>query len=185
MKILAALEGLLHHRVPRDAGQQPQLDLGVVGVDQQGPFGREEKAAQLAAAFGPHRNILQVRFDGADPPGSRFGLAEDRPNPVIGVDLRPQTVDIGGFQLGKLPVGKDILDDRMVFPQGVEGVGVGGKAAFGLFAGWKSKPLKKHLSQLLGGVDVEFPTREEINPSGQFGDVGVKLPSVFNQALLV
>ncbi len=45
-----------------DLGEQSQLDLGIIGGDELAAFSRDEGAANLAARFGAHRNILQVRF---------------------------------------------------------------------------------------------------------------------------
>ena len=185
MDVQVVDESLDHRRIVGDVGEHPQFNLGIVGVHQQTARGRIKEAAELASPLCAHRNILQVRLGRADAAGPCFGLTEDRADPVVGIDLGQQPVDIGGLELGQFAVGEDVVDDRMVFAQPVEGVGVGGKAAFGLFAGGQSEPVKEHLPELLGGVDVEFSAREEVDPSGQLREVGVQLAAVIGQPLLV
>ena len=64
-----------------DVRQYPQLDLGVVGVDQLAvrpvPV---KKARRLAAQLGADRDVLQVGLGGAEPAGAGIGLVE------VGVD---------------------------------------------------------------------------------------------------
>ena len=60
MDVLAALEGPQQDRVLGQGGHHPQLDLAVVGV-QQDPAGLgHEGAADGPALLGAHRDVLQV-----------------------------------------------------------------------------------------------------------------------------
>ena len=64
--VLAGGEGLLEVLVARDVGEDPQLDLGVVGGEQ-GQVRRagDERAPDAPAELGPDRDVLEVRVDRA------------------------------------------------------------------------------------------------------------------------
>ena len=64
MEVLPGTEGLLHHLVAGDVSQQPQLDLGVVGVHQQVPRRRHEHPAHLAAQLRAGGDVLEVGLRG-------------------------------------------------------------------------------------------------------------------------
>ena len=81
-------------------------------------------------------------------------------DPPIRPDHLGEPVHIGGFQLGQLPVLQDGLDDRMLAPQLLQHVGVGGVASLGLFHRGQSQLVKEDAAQLLGGVDVELLPRQ-------------------------
>ena len=59
--VLAALEDLLQHVLAGDVGEDPQLDLRVVGRDQRGALLGDEAAADLAPELRADRDVLEVR----------------------------------------------------------------------------------------------------------------------------
>ena len=54
-----------------DVGQQPQLDLAVIGTNELAALGGDKGPADAAARFGSHRNVLEVGVGGGQPPGER------------------------------------------------------------------------------------------------------------------
>jgi len=56
-----------------DMRENPQLDLAVVGRDQQVAGLGDEGFANAAALLGAHRDILQVRVGRGDAPGGGAG----------------------------------------------------------------------------------------------------------------
>ena len=69
----AVAEGLLQRLDVGDLGEQPQLDLRIVGGDELVARRRDEGAADLAAFLGADRDVLQVRLGGREPAGRRRG----------------------------------------------------------------------------------------------------------------
>ena len=51
-------EGFEHHLVSGDVRQQAQLDLRIVGREQNVPVGGDERAADAAAHLGADRDVL-------------------------------------------------------------------------------------------------------------------------------
>ena len=71
-------EGLLQLEVAAKVGQQAQLDLRIVGGQQQPAIFRQERLADLPPHFRPDGDVLQIRLAGAEPTGRRHGLLERR-----------------------------------------------------------------------------------------------------------
>src|SRR6266403_425177 len=96
----ALLEGFDERRVAREMGQQSQLDLRVVGREQQRPGRSDEGAANGFAARGAHRDILQVRVGRRQPARGSPGLIEARVDaPGLRVDESRQRIHVGGLEL--------------------------------------------------------------------------------------
>jgi hypothetical protein len=53
-------EGALERRDVGEMGEEPQLDLAIVGRDELAAFWRDEGASNLAPLLGADRNILQI-----------------------------------------------------------------------------------------------------------------------------
>ena len=155
-------------------GQHPQLDLGIVGVHQHLAVTRPEELAQVAADFGADRDILHIGLNGADAAGPGLGLLETGVNPAVLPHHLQKAVHIGGFQFGQLAVFQNIFNDGVFAPQGLQHVGIGGIAAFGLFAGGQPQLVKEDSPQLLGGVDVELLPCMGVDAGLQPGDVHIK-----------
>src|SRR4051812_47057970 len=96
-------------------GQEPKLDLRVIG-DQQFPTGARHKGgANLAAECGADRNILQVGIRRRQTAGGGSGLVEAGVQAAVGrVDQLRERVDIGALELGELAVVEHFADDRVV-----------------------------------------------------------------------
>ena len=62
MNIESVAEGILQLRDIGDLGQQPELDLRIVGGDELVLRPCNEGLADLAPFLGPDRNILEIRL---------------------------------------------------------------------------------------------------------------------------
>ena len=150
MDVLVGVECRNHVFVLRDVRQYPQLDLGVVGIDQLAVRLCLKEGAQAAAQLGADRDVLQVWLGGAEPASAGIGLVEVGVDASVLGDYLEQTVHIGGFELGKLAVFQNLVDDFVLAAQAFQHLGAGGVAGFGLFAGGQTQLFKENLSELLG-----------------------------------
>ena len=150
-----AEEGLLHGLVIGDVGQQPQLDLGVVGVHQHMARGRYEHIPQLGAQLGAHRDVLEIGLRGGQPPRGGDRVLERGVDAPVRADDLGQPVHIGGLQLGVLAVAKNGVDDGVVALELFQHLGIGGVSRFGLLHRRQAQLVKEDVTKLLGGIDVE------------------------------
>jgi len=58
VNVEALAERLLQRLDAGDLGQEPQLDLGIIGGDELVSVGRDEGAPDLSALLGADRNVL-------------------------------------------------------------------------------------------------------------------------------
>ena len=156
-------EGLNHGLIPGHVGQQPQLDLGVVGVHQHPAGPGHKHGAHLRPQGGAHRDILQVGLGGGQPPGGGDGVLEAGVDaPVSGNDLA-QALHIGGVELGQLSVLQHQRDNGVLILQLLQHLGVGGVPGLGLLHRGQPQLFKQNMAQLLGREDVELLPRLSIN----------------------
>ena len=126
--VLAAAEDLLEHILAGDLGQQPQLDLRVVGADQQVAGLGDEAGADLAPERRPDRDVLQVRVVRREPAGRGRRLVEGRVDPPVGGDQLRQRVEVGLCELGQLAPALDLGDDRVLVADRLQHARVGAVA---------------------------------------------------------
>ena len=157
MNVHMVAEGLLHSLVVCDMRQHPQLNLAVIRVHQHTAFFRHEHFPNFRPQVGADGDVLQIRLRRGQPPGGSDQILEGGVHPPVGADFFQQAVGIGGFQLSQHPVVHDGRDDGMLVFQLFQHLRVGGIALAGLFHGGQTQLFKKHVSQLLGRIDVEFP----------------------------
>ena len=155
MDILGGAVGLDQPLVPGHMGQNPQLDLGIVRVNEHAALRRHKYLADLPPQLHAHRDILQVRFCATDSTGGRDGLVKFPVNPSIGANVSGQPLRIGGVQLGQLAVIQNLSHHRVVVRQLFQHVRSSGIAGLGLFASRKLHLPEQDLSQLLGGVNIK------------------------------
>ncbi len=104
MDVDAVLEGLAQRRDFGHLGQQPQFDLRIVGRHQLHAGRGDEGAADLAAFFGAHRDILQIRLGRRQPAGRGGGERVTGVHAVGGrVDVSRQRLGVCRAQLRHLP----------------------------------------------------------------------------------
>ena len=175
--VLPAPEGGLHGLIPGDAGQQPQLDLGVVGVHQLTARRGHEHLPQLRPQLGADRDVLEVGLSGAQAPGGGDRVLEAGVDAPVGGDDLGEALHIGGLELGELPVVQNGLDDGVLPLELFQHLGAGGVARLGLFHRGQAQLVKEDVPQLLGGVDVEGLPRQLIDLGLVSGDaLGEHLP---------
>ena len=80
--VLAGAEDPLQHSLVGDVGEDPQLDLAVVGGDAAVARLGDEAAAERAADLGADRDVLQVRVGAREAPGRARGLVEGGVDPA-------------------------------------------------------------------------------------------------------
>ena len=164
-------------------GEQPELDLAVIGADQHMPGGGAEGGTDAPAFLVADRNILQIRVDRGQPAGRGRGHREARMHPPgAGIDLLHQRIGVGGFELGELPpfqhAGGDIVP---VIGKALQHLGIGAEGA-GLHPppARQLQCFEQNLAKLLGARDIEVAPRETVNilfhhrhPGGEFdGNAG-------------
>src|SRR3546814_1988437 len=92
---------------------EPQLDLRIIGGDDDVARFRHEGVADLAADLGADRDVLEVRVGRTQPPGLRAGeriAGVDAPR--AGIDLRLQRIGISALELAELAPVEHLFRDR-------------------------------------------------------------------------
>ena len=108
---------------------------------------------------GPDRDVVQVRRVGTEPSGARHRLVEGCVDASVGPDLGQQAHAVCGAQLLDLTVREQVIDDGMLAPQPLQGLGVGGVPGLGALRRREAQILEQHLAELFGRVDVDGPAR--------------------------
>ena len=155
--VLPGVEGGLHGRVAGHVGQNAQLDLAVICVHEDPAGLRDEHLPDLRTQVRPYGNILEIGLRGGQTARCGDGVLEGGAHAPVGADDLKQTLGVGGLELGEGPVFENSTDDRVFVAELFQYLRVGGPAGFGFLPGGQSQPLKKHLAQLLGGVEIEVP----------------------------
>ena len=123
-------EGLLQLGHVGDMGGEPQLDLAVIGRQQQMPGLGDKGAADAAAFLGADRDVLQVGVVRREPPGRRHRERVGGVHaPAVAVDLLGERVGIGRFELGQLAPFEDVARHLVQRRQLLEDRGVGAVGA--------------------------------------------------------
>ncbi len=102
--VVVVREGPAQGRIVGIMGQDPQLDLRIIGRQEQPARpARDERLADLAAFLGADRDILQVGVARAQPAGRRDALVERGVDPaVLGMHELGQRVEVRALELGEL-----------------------------------------------------------------------------------
>ena len=113
--VFVAGEGVAERRVAGAVGEDAQLDLRVVGGQQQpARLAGGERRADFAAFAGADGDVLQVRVAGAEPARGGDDLVERGVDAARArVDQLRQRVDVRAQQLGVLAVLDDLRRQRM------------------------------------------------------------------------
>ena len=157
MDVLAPLERFQQSRVLGYVGQHPQLDLRVVGGEQQ-PVRRSvshERLSHLTTHLGADGYILQVWVAAGHSPRGRARLVVAGVHPSRRwIHHVRQGVHVGRLELGHLAVLQDLVHHRVQALQPLQGIGVGGVAGLGAFGLWKADLVEQQVAQLLRRVDI-------------------------------
>ena len=126
MDVVARLERANQARILGQMSDATQLDLIVVGDQELPALAGHERGAKDPSPLGANRDVVQVRGIRAEPTGSGHRLIERRPNTVAGTDLGQQPLAVGAAELLELAVLEQVFDDRMLSPQLLERLCIGG-----------------------------------------------------------
>ena len=159
--------------------QDAQFNLGIIRVHEHTAFLWNKYLAYFPAQGHAHRDILKVWLRAADTPRGRNGLVEFAVNPSVLTDVGCQAFRIGGIQLCQLAVVQDFLDHRIIRRQFFQYIRCRGITGLCLFASRKLHLFKENLSQLLGGIDIEFMPCLLVNFLFQLGNSHLKPVSIF------
>ena len=167
-------EGLDQAGVAREVGDDPQLDLVVVGHQELPALGGHERPAEPPPRLGAHRDVVEVGPLRGQPAGAGHRLAERGVDAAVGGHLGQQALAVGGAQLLHLAVAQQGVDDGVVVAQGLQGGGVGRVAGLGLASRGEAELVVEHGAQLRGRVHVELV-------AGQRLDLGLQPLAVADQ----
>ena len=123
------------------------------------PGDGHESAPDLAAFFGAHRNVLQVRLGGGEAPGWRCGKRVGCVQAVrLRIDVAGQRVRIGRAQLGDLSPFEDFLRQRVaLLGQLIEHAGACRPlSALGLGATFELELAEQQVAELLGAARIDW-----------------------------
>jgi len=96
--VLAGPEGRNEGRILREVGQDPQLDLGIVGGDEPAAWRGDECLTDPLSLHGADGDVLQVGIAAGEPPRGRHRLVERGVEPSgPGMHQGRQGVDISRF----------------------------------------------------------------------------------------
>ncbi len=157
-------EGVLQRVDPGHVGGKAQLDLAVIGGEQQMARLGDEGAADLAALLGADRNVLDVGLARREPPGRGDGELEAGVDAAgLRLDLVDERVGIGRFQLLELAPVEDaarqiVGEGELLQHRGVGRIGAG----LALLAAGQAELAEQHVAQLLRRADVELVAGEDI-----------------------
>ena len=188
MDVEPVSKGLLQLGNVANMGQKPQLDLAIVGADQDVAGLSDEGLADLAALFGANRDVLQVRVRRGQPPGGGRGQREGGMDPPgARRDGRHQSLGIGAAQLGQLaPVqqdlGQGVAGQGQVFEHG--GIGAPGPGR-GLLAAGQAKLAKQYVADLFGAGQIERVTDNLLGLDLQIVHAQGKLVGQLAQTFLI
>ena len=172
----AAREGVLEVLVARHVGQDPQLDLGVVGGEEH-PIGiaGDEGAPDPPAELGPDGDVLEIRVGRGQPAGRCDRLVERRVEAAVGGEQRRQRLDVGRPQLRVDAPLEQLVDHRMRGSQVLEHRGIGREA------GLRPPPLgqveleEEDLLELFGAAEVELVPDVDVDLGLETRDRGAEL----------
>ena len=166
MNVGAVLERRAQGRHVGNLGQQPQLDLRIVGGDELVSRRRDEGAADLAAFLGADRNVLQVRLGRRQPSGAGRRQRVAGVDAVgLGVEIGRQRVGIGRAQLRHLPPFEDLRRQLVaLLGQVFQRLGAGRPlSGLGLGAARQLHLAEQHVAQLLRAAGIERRAGERVD----------------------
>ena len=156
--VLSAAEGFDQHGILGEMGQEAQLDLRVVGGEQQAAGRGDEGGANLAAELGADGNILQIRIGGAEAAGGGAGLVKRGVQAAgDGVDQVGQRVGVGRFELRELAILDDFLGQSWTAASSSStSAAVERDLAAAASRRLQVQLVEENFGELLRRVDVEF-----------------------------
>ena len=116
--ILTGTECRKHVFVLAEMRHEPQLDLAVIGGEEQTSLIGNNRFADEPPALGAYRQVLQIRIAAGEPPRSRHSLViRCMDLTVFGINISRQSRDIGGDQFFQFPLLQDQPHNLMFVAQ--------------------------------------------------------------------
>ena len=166
---MALQEGFLHIGVAGDLRKKPELDLGIVCIQQDVLFvGRYEITAHLPSQLAPYGDVLHIGIGGGNAARGRSGLVEAGVESSVFIRQGNQILSVGAAQLDQLTVVQNASDDGVQRPQLGKRFRIRGIACSRFFTAGKAELFKKNFTQLLGRVQIEQGARHRIDLRCQF-----------------
>ena len=144
-------------------GQHAQLNLRVIGVHKDAPFGGHKQPSYLPPQLHAHRDILEVRLRAADAACGGDRLVKRPVDPPVLPDKGGQAVCIRGFQLRHLAVIQDLPDHRIIRRQLFQHIRRRGVAGLRLLPARHFHFPEQNFTELLGGIDIKFTARIRVD----------------------
>ena len=123
--VLPTLECLPQLRLAGDVGEDPQLDLRVVGGDKPGAGFRDEGRADLAAELGADRDRLEIRVRRREATRRGDRLVEGRVQSAVRGEQRRQRPEVGVEELRELAPLLHHRHDLVLLANRAQHLGVG------------------------------------------------------------
>ena len=156
--------------IPGHMSQHTKLDLRIVCVKEHTPVLRYKYLSDQSSQLHANRNILKVRFCAADASCGSDRLIKSRMDPSVFFNYCAKAVCIGGFQLCKLPVFKNIIYNRLLRSQFFQNICRCGISGFCLSSSRNPHFFKKYYSKLLRRVNIKFLSRLFVDQLFQLTD---------------
>ena len=170
-------EGVLEVLVARDVGEDAQLDLRVVGRQQdEVRLAGHERAPDLAPELGPDRDVLEVRVGRRQATGRGDRLVEGRVEPPVGGHQGRQRLDVGRAQLRVDAPLEQLVDHRVRRPELLEDRRVGRVAGLRALALRQVQLEEEDLLELLGAAEVELVADVDVDLLLEAGRLRGELP---------
>ncbi len=160
MNILPLAERFQHGFILRNMRHDAQFNLRIVNRDQPGARRGDKALTHASAKLRPRGDVLQVRILRGNPPGGGARLIERGVNSTGSrVDLQGESVHVSGFQFGQLAKFQDFVNNRVLPAHAFQHSGGSGQLARAGLARavgrFQAQALKKHIRELLGGIEIE------------------------------
>ena len=172
-------------RIARERREDTELDLRIIGVDEDAARLRHENGPETAAQLRPHRDVLQVRIRRRDAPRRGHHLIELPMDAAIRLNIVQKPLRIGRVQLRKRTVIQDIRHDLVVLGELLKHIRRGRVTGLRLLAALHAELSEQDLPELLRRVDVELLARLRVDPRLQRLDAGPKLHAIVDERLLI
>ena len=173
--VVATRKGGEQAGVGGEVRHDAQLDLGVVGGEYLPAVFRDEGAADAAAGFAAHRDVLQVGVGGGEAAGAGDGLVVAGVDaPGVRVDEFGQAVGVGGFEFGESAVFEDEARQfgAVAFGEFGQHFFVGARLAFRGFAqDGQAELVVEDFLELFGRAEVEGAAGEGVRRVFEGGEL--------------
>ena len=163
MNIDPLLKSFLHPRIATNVSNNPQFDLRIIQTQQRSIRAfRNKRLPNFPAQLRTNRNVLQIGVLTTQSARCGNRLVKMRMNPTrIGINQQRQCINISAFQFLQCPKIHNVLHDRVLAQQRIQGFLICLILACFGFLGFvrQLQLLKQYFSHLLRRCDVKHAPR--------------------------